>query len=282
MLLSTGDLFRALTNTPEMSDEKIKSFCPRIFPFFEKFGQDKAVFSITEYIFLTSLIINPRTQFKIAFDMIDFDRTGKLQREEFDKMKCMFRKQISIADHKLKSHNTFIDMLFFDGDSTDKQVGFPEFYKFAANFEDMLIELEYAILDTKSPNTEGVSRKDFADLILDSTNLTSEVKEKRVQLIPRAEDPVTLDDYRSFFILMANVDEFKTVIKFMDSAGQAINMKAMQKATKISTLNQPDPTDNVLEILFKLFDVNGDDSLDYAEFVGCLKHQAKFKYVLIG
>jgi len=210
--------------------------------------------------------------------MIDTSRSSKVSRQEFNQLKRFFRSNIESADHEKLATNTFLDTYFFQNtDST--QITYSIFETFAIDFQNAVLGLEYALLADKSPETEGVSRLDFARLILDQTSLKEKVKEERLARLAEPEAAITEKDFRTFFVLMHNVHDLKAIMKYYALAGQPIGISEMRRATVLATLDEPDPTEDVIQILFKIFDADGDDKLDYTEFISLLRDQIKFKYV---
>lgn len=284
------DLFRSILNKDksDLTDERLKELVPEKIEWFTskytenrkniETGVSEPTFSITEYILLTNMLVSNKTKFKLAFDMIDRERNDKVSRNEFIVMKSMFRKNIKCADHEKSANGTFLDTYFFQNDD-NSAINFQKFQDFAIDFQNSVLGLEYAILDKQSPETKGVSRHDFAKLILDQTNLKEDAKRERLTRLEKPNSSVTLDDFRTFFVLMHNVSDLKAIMKYYAMAGEDIGMAQMKRATELATLDEPDPTEAVIHILFKMFDANGDDTLDYHEFVSLLKDQIKFKYV---
>lgn len=278
------DLFRSILNRSDLSDEILKKLVPKNIEWFNENGKNietgvsDPTFSITEYILLTNMLVSNKTKFKLAFDMIDRERNDTVSRKEFNLMKNMFRRNIKCADHEKSANGTFLDTYFFKNDDNNA-INFHQFQNFAIDFQNSVLNLEYAILAGQSPETEGVSRQDFAKLILDQTDLKEDVKRERLTRLEKPDSSVTEKDFRTFFVLMHNVSDLKAIMKYYAMAGEDIGMAQMKRATELATLDEPDPTEAVIHILFKMFDANGDDTLDYHEFVSLLRDQIKFKYV---
>ena len=274
------DLFRAILNKPELTDDKLdKLIKPNLDWFEEKGSPNKVTFSITEYILLTNILVSNKTKFRLAFDMIDLGRNDQVSRKEFNLMKNMFRSNIKCADHEKSANGTFLDTYFFKNDDSNS-INFEKFQNFAIDFQNCVLNLEYKILDKCSPDTEGVSRRDFAKLILDQTNLKEDIKQERLTRLQKPDSSISEKDFRTFFVLMHNVSDLKVIMKYYAMAGENIGMDQMKRATQLATLDEPDPTEDVLQILFKVFDADGDDKLDYHEFISLLRDQIKFKYVV--
>jgi Ca2+-binding EF-hand superfamily protein len=282
--MTTFDLFRSILNRSDLSDEVLMKLVPENIEWFTENGKNIEIgvsepsFSITEYILLTNMLVSNKTKFKLAFDMIDTERNDKISRKEFNVMKNMFRRNIKCADHEKSANGTFLDTFFFNNDDNNA-INFQQFQNFAIDFQNSVLKLEYAILAGQSPETEGVSRQDFAKLILDQTSLKEDAKRERLTRLEKPDSSITEKDFRTFFVLMHNVSDLKAIMKYYALAGEDIGLAQMKRATELATLDEPDPTEAVIHILFKMFDANGDDTLDYHEFVSLLRDQIKFKYV---
>lgn len=211
--------------------------------------------------------------------MIDTSKNGVLSREEFDTMKLMFRQNLDTADHTLKQHDTFLDEHFF-GSDLKRSLDMDKFIKFGVQFQNFVSELEYKVLDEKSPNTDGLSRRDFAKIVLNMTKLTESEKEERVNNLPNPDGKVTYDDYVAFRILHNKFNDLRAILRWHAMANVALGKEELERAAKLATLQEEDISMNMVELIFRIFDENGDNNMDYNEFLSIMKDQNKLKYVV--
>ena len=72
---------------------------------------------------------------------------------------------------------------------------------------------------------------------------------------------------------MNNLGDFQLALKFHTLANLQISASEFQRAVKISSGFELDPM--IVEVIFKVFDENGDGHLSYLEFIAVLKDRLK-------
>ena len=325
--LTTHDLFRALLNIPksELSDQKIEKFCPEIFT--ELFDRSKherhdKIFSLTEYVLLTSILITPKTKLKIAFGMLDHDMSDQVSRSEFSNFKAIFRRKldsqhvkiqenlskllpegehesiqaaenenkenIKETDHTEHTQNyelraqketTALNIKFF-GLQGDQELTYTKFANFSKHFQNLVFQLEYKILDDKSPDITGVTREHFAAQILELSNLPDHIIQERISKLDKPKSQVSFEDYKAYRVLLNNLNIFKEIMKYFALADRPVKFSEMSRASKLATLGEEDVSEDIIDLLFSCYDSTPDDgTMDYVDFLGAFQDDVRYRYV---
>lgn len=290
-VMSTGDLFRALLNDDSITNEELITSCPEILNLFPM----DAIFSLTDYVFLTSILTTSKTKFKIAFDMIDIDQNNVICNDDFYKLKSILLNKMdkNIKNVKLtnkRQFKTFLDNYFFSSEHNhyyinDSQqessnvLNYTNFSKFATTFKNLVLKLEFNKLDEKSENIKGITRAHFAEIILNQSTLSQETKLHRLQNLTNPNESFSYKDYESFVVLLNKLPAFKNILKWYTIANIPIKFEQMDRATKLATLEESDISENLIKLVIEIFDNSGDKILDNDEFLSVLKNQQKIKYI---
>ncbi|KPP62051.1 calcium uptake protein 2, mitochondrial-like, partial [Scleropages formosus] len=199
---------------------------------------DSGLISYTEYLFLLTILTKPHTGFHIAFKMLDVDGNEHVDKKEFLKV----RMYTSInAQHASR--------LFME--DLQAEVQEMEFLQFSKGMDTM-------------------RREDFAEWLLHYTNeedndIYLENMKKRIP----AGQSITFDEFKSFCLFTNNLEDFALSVKMISEANRPIGMAEFRRAVKIATGN--DLSESVLDTVFKIFDLDGDNCLSHKEFIQVMK-----------
>jgi Ca2+-binding EF-hand superfamily protein len=72
---------------------------------------------------------------------------------------------------------------------------------------------------------------------------------------------------------MMNLEDFQMALQFHVQANQSISVSEFQRAVKVSSGFELDPI--IAEVIFKIFDEDGDGHLSFREFIACVKDRLK-------
>ena len=72
---------------------------------------------------------------------------------------------------------------------------------------------------------------------------------------------------------MNNLEDFGLALKFHTYANRAISLGEFQRAVKISSGFELDQ--QIVDVIFKIFDTDGDGQLSYKEFIAILKDRLR-------
>merc|ERR1719378_557804 len=100
----------------------------------------------------------------------------------------------------------------------------------------------------------------------DSYNMEEQMKAISSRL--RNEKGITLDEFKSFFFFLNNLEDFSTAIHYYTLANTPIGPAEFKRAVRIST--GQDLSDNLVMTVYAIFDKDGDMKLSQKEFIGVM------------
>ncbi|KAM4620748.1 calcium uptake protein 2, mitochondrial [Polymixia lowei] len=239
---------------------------------FRSFGDDGLI-SYTEYLFLLTILTKPHTGFRIAFKMLDVDGNEHVDKKEFLKLKKIIRKR---KDKVPKDNtdrpdegdgvNTTLQAFFFGRNGTNK-LQYKDFHRFMEDLQAEVQEMEFLQF---SKGMETMRREDFAEWLLHYTNEEDNEAywENMRKRIPAGES-ITFDEFKAFCLFTNNLEDFAFSVKMISEANRPIGMIQFKRAVRIATGH--DLSENVLDTVFKIFDLDGDNCLSHKEFIGVME-----------
>lgn len=76
---------------------------------------------------------------------------------------------------------------------------------------------------------------------------------------------ITLQQFEQFSMFLNNLEEFSKAVRLYSAADIPVSQSEFIRAVKCSTGFELNP--HLVDVLFKIFDVNDDDKLSYSEFI---------------
>ncbi|XDV20566.1 hypothetical protein PO909_025877 [Leuciscus waleckii] len=233
---------------------------------------DKGLISYTEYLFLLTILTKPQTGFHIAFKMLDIDGNEHVDKKEFQKLKKVIRPrkellrqggtEISDSDEV----NTTLQVFFF-GKNGKKKLHYKDFCSFMEDLQAEVQEVEFLRF---SKGMKTMRREDFAEWLLHYTNEEDNEAywDNMRKRIPTGQS-ITFDEFKAFCLFTNNLEDFAFSVKMINDANKPIGMAQFKRAVKIATGH--DLSENVLDTVFKIFDLDGDNCLSDKEFLAVMK-----------
>jgi len=267
--LSKKDLYSIKDSTPAISKNNEHLF--------RTLGC-KGLISYTEYLFLLTILIKPKTGFKIAFNMLDQDGNEMIDQQEFKVLESIFCSaakennggeidsryglQIgNIVDTTLLTH--------FFGQQGTEELSFKEFCNFMENLQTEVLHMEFGEFSKGAP---VISEMDFARILLRYTFLNSEdydnILERLFERLPE-ERGITFEEFRDFGQFLNNLDDFQIAMRMYTLADKAISPDEFSRAVHICTGKHLSP--HMVFTVFQIFDDDGDGLLSYQEFIAMMK-----------
>ncbi|XP_063059032.1 calcium uptake protein 2, mitochondrial [Engraulis encrasicolus] len=239
---------------------------------------DDGLISYTEYLFLLTILTKPRTGFHIAFKMLDVDGNEHVDKKEFQKLKKILSKRkakkaaaegateaavVSTEDND--DVTTTLQAVFF-GSNGKKKLQYKEFSRFMEDLQAEVHEMEFLQF---SRGMDTMRREDFAEWLLHYTNEEDNEAywENMRKKIPTGQS-ITFEEFKAFCLFTNNLEDFAFTVKMISEANRPIGLAQFKRAVKIATGHEL--SENVLDTVFKIFDMDGDNCLSHKEFIAVM------------
>lgn len=238
--------------------------------------------SFAEYIFFVTLLSIPESSFSVAFKMFDIDNNGEIDKEEFKKVMALMRSQnrqgANHRDGRRLGVKTSIEngglLEHFFGKDGNTCLQHEKFVQFLRQLHDEILRLEYSHYDYNKRGT--ISAKDFALSLVASADINHINK-----LLDRVDeldnDPhitgirITFEEFKAFAELRRKLQSFSLAIFSYGKVNGVLTKNDFQRAaSQVCGINV---TDEVLDIIFHVFDANRDGSLSASEFIRVIQRR---------
>ncbi|XP_024436596.1 calcium uptake protein 2, mitochondrial isoform X3 [Desmodus rotundus] len=246
--------------------------------FFRDLG-DKGLISYTEYLFLLTILTKPHTGFHVAFKMLDADGDEMVEKKEFFKLQKIISKQDDLKtitnetecqEPKVKEPeiNTTLQIRFF-GKRGERKLHYREFRRFMENLQTEVQEMEFLQF---SKGLSFMRKEDFAEWLLFFTNTENkDIYWKNVREKLSAGESISLDEFKSFCHFTTHLEDFAIAMQMFNLAHRPVRLAEFKRAVKVATGQEL--SNNILDTVFKIFDLDGDECLSHGEFLGVLKNR---------
>ncbi|KAM5333899.1 calcium uptake protein 2, mitochondrial isoform 1-T1 [Glossophaga mutica] len=246
--------------------------------FFRDLG-DKGLISYTEYLFLLTILTKPHTGFHVAFKMLDADGDEMVERKEFFKLQKIISKQDDLKtitnetecqEPKVKEPeiSTTLQIRFF-GKRGERKLHYREFRRFMENLQTEVQEMEFLQF---SKGLSFMRKEDFAEWLLFFTNTENkDIYWKNVREKLSAGESISLDEFKSFCHFTTHLEDFAIAMQMFNLAHRPVRLAEFKRAVKVATGQEL--SNNILDTVFKIFDLDGDECLSHGEFLGVLKNR---------
>ncbi|XP_028903970.2 calcium uptake protein 2, mitochondrial [Ornithorhynchus anatinus] len=246
--------------------------------FFRDLG-DKGLISYTEYLFLLTILTKPQTGFHMAFKMLDSDGDECVDKREFFKLQKIIRRQedlkaaardeTMLTESKVEDSkvNTTLQIHFFGAKGKDK-LHYKEFRRFMENLQTEVQEMEFIQF---SKGLSFMRKEDFAEWLLFFTTGNKDIYWQNVKERMPAGESISLHEFKTFCQFTTHLEDFSITMQMFSVANRPVKLAEFKRAVKVATGHEL--SDNVLDTVFKIFDLDGDDCLSHGEFLGVLKNR---------
>uniref|UniRef100_A0A8D2JM67 Calcium uptake protein 2, mitochondrial n=1 Tax=Sciurus vulgaris TaxID=55149 RepID=A0A8D2JM67_SCIVU len=246
--------------------------------FFRDLGD--GLISYTEYLFLLTILTKPHTGFHVAFKMLDADGNEMIEKKEFFKLQKIISKQDDLKTMKTNEIecqepiekepeiNTTLQMHFF-GKRGERKLHYKEFRRFTENLQTEIQEMEFLQF---SKGLSFMRKEDFAEWLLFFTNTENkDIYWKNVREKLSAGESISLDEFKSFCHFTTHLEDFAIAMQMFSLAHRPVRLAEFKRAVKVATGQEL--SNNILDTVFKIFDLDGDECLSHGEFLGVLKNR---------
>ncbi|XP_049382629.1 calcium uptake protein, mitochondrial-like [Solanum stenotomum] len=252
--------------------------------FFMLFDTDNdGLISFPEYIFFVTLLSIPEPSFSQAFQMFDIDNDGGVDKEEFKRMMELMRTaNRQGARHRngmrfgLKVTGSVDEgglLEYFFGKDGKGRLEQEKFVQFLRDLHNEISRLEFAHYDYKSQGS--ISAKDFTLSMVASADISH--IDKFLDRVEDLDDEKQLRDVRITFKEFMNLAELR---KELPSFSQSIlsyakngllsKQELKRAANQVCSISL---SDNVVDLIFFMFDLDCDGTLSSDEFLRVLQRR---------
>ncbi|KAG2457268.1 MICU2 protein, partial [Polypterus senegalus] len=203
--------------------------------------------------------------------MLDVDGNEHVDKNEFLKLKNIIgnRKETKLPkndteDSPNEDEATLTSLqAYFFGKGGKRKLQYTEFCSFMENLQIEMQEMEFLQF---SKGMDTMRREDFAEWLLHYTNEENNEAywENMRKRIPPGQS-ISFEEFKSFCLFTNNLEDFAFTLKMISEANRPIGIAEFKRAVMIATGNEL--SDNVLDTVFKLFDLDGDNCLSHKEFL---------------
>ncbi|KAA8521608.1 hypothetical protein F0562_012281 [Nyssa sinensis] len=237
--------------------------------------------SFKEYIFFVTLLSIPESSFSVAFKMFDINNNREIDKEEFKKVMALMRahnRQGALHRDGLRAglrvggsveNGGLVEYFFGKDGKTCLQ--HEKFVQFLRSLHDEMLRLEFAHYDYKLRGT--ISAKDFALSMVASADLRHINK-----LLDRVDElndnshlsnvRITLEEFKNFGELRRRLQSFSLALFSYGKVNGLLTRNDFRRAA--NQVCGVSLTEDVIEIIFHVFDANRDGNLSLDEFVRVL------------
>ena len=223
--------------------------------------------------------------------MFDLNGDGNVDADEFDKVTDLMKQNSSTGsdecqiisgymysnagarhrDHgstssTFKGVNSGLKNYFF-GEDLKGNLTVDRFLKFQKDLQEEILALEFRKNDEN--NSGKISEKDFADLLIAYAGFQPKKRAKMLRRVRKTFDEedspgVDLTDYLNFYQVLYSINEIDTALQYYHIAGAPIERSTMKHVAK--TVAHVELSDHLVDVVFTLFDTDGDGKLSFEEF----------------
>ncbi|GAB2275415.1 hypothetical protein Dimus_010175 [Dionaea muscipula] len=255
--------------------------------FFMLFDVDNdGLISFKEYLFFVTLLSIPESSFSIAFKMFDVDNNGEIDLEEFKKVMDLMR----VQNRQGAAHSDGLRagvriggsvangglVEYFFGKDGKTCLQHDKFAQFLRDLHTEIVRLEFAHYDCKSRGS--ISAKDFALSMIASADMRHLNKLlERIDAIDRdshlSNIQISEDEFTKFAELRKRLQPFSLALLSYGQVNGLLTRQDFQRAA--SQVCGVGLSDNVVNIIFHVFDANDDGNLSADELVRVLEKREK-------
>ncbi|NWZ68954.1 MICU1 protein, partial [Acrocephalus arundinaceus] len=254
----------------------------------EKFADEDSIFyalgecgliSFSDYIFLTTVLSTPQRNFEIAFKMFDLNGDGEVDMEEFEQASIirsqtsmgMRHRDRSTTGNTLKTgFNSALTTYFFGADLKGK-LTISHFLDFQRKLQHDILKLEF---ERHDPVDGRITERQFGSMLLAYSGVQSKkltVMLKQLKKHFQDGEGLTFEEVENFFTFLKNINDVDTALSFYHMAGASLDKVTMQQVAR--TVAKVELSDHVCDVVFALFDCDGNGELSNKEFVAIMKQR---------
>ncbi|KAI3383079.1 hypothetical protein SNEBB_001538 [Seison nebaliae] len=242
----------------------------------------------SDFVFLLTLLSASPRHFEIAFKMFDFDGNGNVDLKEFSLLQDSLRQHTvcaqrhrdptssSLSGSQFNSVTTLKDSSsltkYFFGENFDEKLTTEKFMKFYFEIQKEILMIEFRRIAKEKPK---MTEEDFASSLLIYSGIPAKRYKKMLQRVRRqfrsVGEGVNFESYYSFFHFLRNIQQVDTALTFYHVAGASISPSVLYHVAEVVSNVKLNP--HLIDVVFTLFDENGDGQLSKYEFMKIMKQR---------
>ncbi|XP_057590233.1 calcium uptake protein 1, mitochondrial isoform X1 [Hippopotamus amphibius kiboko] len=228
----------------------------------------------------TSAISAPQRNFEIAFKMFDLNGDGEVDMEEFEQVQSIIRSQTSMGmrhrdrsttGNTLKSGLCSALTTYFFGADLKGKLTIKNFLEFQRKLQHDVLKLEF---ERHDPVDGRITERQFGGMLLAYSGVQSKkltAMQKQLKKHFKEGKGLTFQEVENFFTFLKNINDVDTALSFYHMAGASLDKVTMQQVAR--TVAKVELSDHVCDVVFALFDCDGNGELSNKEFVSIMKQR---------
>lgn len=239
--------------------------------------------SFQDYIFLLTLLSTPKHDCEIAFKMFDLYGDGCVSYQEFLDTRAVLESRSSMGKrHKdnIYSGNTIradghsaLTKYFF-GKDANKKLTLDDFVVFMDGLKEDVFRMEF---NKYLPEDGKIAEHDFAHLLLLHATLSDQAKKKFIKRVKKVYNEengqgISFEQFMTFNNFLDHLDDVEILVSVYFAAGMKFNKASLMQVAHVVADVDLDP--HIVDVVFTIFDDNGDELLSNREFISVLKERA--------
>ncbi|KAF1792585.1 EF-Hand 1, calcium-binding site [Phytophthora cactorum] len=241
--------------------------------FFDMVDADGMDSSITQSTYKLTFCVVPERQFELAFKMFDTDDNGELDHREFKQIMELMRLRTPAGRQDRSLHDEDVPIFkHLFGELATKSLSYDEFCAFRRELKQEIMRIQISFTPTQY-DVDGdrtLSPREFGMFLVshvDQRHIEQWVE--RVDKLQHLSGHITEQEFMDFNVFLEHLDELKVAMDLVMQA-HGVNKEQFQRATRAAvraSKNTKPVTPLQIDILFALFDLDGDGHLSTKEFI---------------
>lgn len=278
MYMTAEDFVLALLASPEkvLPNPDIVQDLQRLFESMDANGD--GYISFPEFRFLMSLLTSDPREVETLFYIVGTDKSGTLSLEEFANVLRGATKDEAVVRSFLKPstrRNGIVKALFGD-ETAPRRCSFRELEAVIHSVRTEVWKAEFRQYDVEKHNR--ITAEEFAALIARQV-LGSHLPYYLVGNIRRLHgsgDVVTLDMWLGLNEAMLNAEQLTANVEMFSSSGMSVTKRDFRRL--MSMAGVPALPQATIDLIFAVFDKNGDGSMEIDEFLSIMRKKVNYHY----
>ena len=237
-------------------------------PCFNMLFASTSLISYPDYVFLRSILYRPDDLSVKSFKMLDLDKNGFISLDEYYSLCKMFTK--NDEGDPTKHVKTTLRVLLFNHDD-DERITVEKFHQLLKDVQTNCLKAEFNKFRNKTNKPDMISVQGFMTAVLRRTKIS---QIQRARFIDKSEiyktlDAISFSQFRSMIALLHNFSDFEVAVRMYQIAKKPLSRDVFKRAARICSGEHLD--DEIVDILFYVFDEAGDGHLSQSEFVNIMR-----------